>query len=501
MKWRDLRSFVCLASSSTSFVDDIPTKRQTNVHRYSDCTRLDMAGCRSPSEPFTPTMQPNQSCLTKDKQPKGRGEEEPWARSHLESEKRHEIHRTAHFNNDEERHRGKENDDPKIGGAITGSAGTANLLIGGEDDDGCPTPTTWLGCSESMYVQSDNAVGAPSKNGRGPLKKRLSPHPRSQVSTPFPPAPKLLRTTSSSFYGLMGGTTTPLLRQSSSSSNFSLYMHHYSIPPPLRLTTSLGQKLMEAPLLETPQAIPMNGERNLVSTGHPPRAHRPDMITTPALLPTDNGPTNQRCALVSRYSYTPNFFSFHRGTPTGKSGLLQGSKRVANSNIWMPQTTSRRVVVTDRRSMGPLRSPVALPSRHPNELLPDQTRSMDPSPGRGDVKKETIEIKPKQRIRVQNPLETQRELFENVPMTTRPCKCGSTQCLKLYCECFRNGSYCDKNLCYCTQCFNTEKHNSIPEPRGPRVTAILGILARRPRAFESDQRMGGSAGCRCKKSG
>lgn len=435
---------------------------------------------------------------------------EPSARGNLGFEKRHPIRRAVYVSNDQVRYRGKENNEPKTDDANrSGSAGTSNLLNGGDDvdDEPTPTPTTWLGCSESMFFDSDNPIDGPLKNRRGPLKKRLSPHPRSQVSTPFPPAPNLLRSdTSSSLYGLMGETTTPMVRQTSSSSNFSLYMHHYAIPPPLRLTTSLGQKLMEAPLMETPQAGLMNLRSNLVSTGHRPQAHRADVTATPALLPTNNRTLNQRAPIagVSRYNYTPNFFSFHRGTtPAGKSGPHQGSKRVTNSNIFMPQSTSHRTAadVTDERPVGPLRSPVTVRSRHLDAPRQDTNRKVDRSPGQLHVKKEAIEFKPKQRIRVLNPIETKRELFENVPMTTRPCKCGSTQCLKLYCECFRNGTFCDPNLCYCTQCANTEKHNSIPEPRGPRVTAILAILARRPRAFDCEQRMASTAGCRCKKNG
>jgi hypothetical protein len=426
--------------------------------------------------------------------------------------KPHPIYCSTRVSIDQGRNYDKENNEATTDDAeMKVSAGPTNLLKredeDNEDDDDEPTPPTWLGCSESIYYESlHNPIGGPMKSRRGPFKKRLSPHPRSQVSTPFPPAPNLL--SNSSLYGLMHATSTPLLRQTSSSSTFSSYMNHYAIPPPFRLTASFGQKLMEAPLMETPQAVPMNVRGHVVTVGHPPQAHLADLTTTPTLLHTDYGARNQRgpVAGVSRFSYTPNFFSFHRGTtPARISGVFQGSKRAANSNIFMPQTANNRTaVVTDRRPIEPsIRSPVTVRPRQLEIPRPETSQGMVLShPHRKlPVKKEAIEFKPKQRIRLLNPLETHRELFVNVPITSRPCKCGNTQCIKLYCECFRNGSFCDPNLCNCTRCSNVERYNSIPEPRGPRVTAILGILARRPRAFDCEQRVGSTARCRCKKSG
>jgi hypothetical protein len=39
------------------------------------------------------------------------------------------------------------------------------------------------------------------------------------------------------------------------------------------------------------------------------------------------------------------------------------------------------------------------------------------------------------------------------------CKCKSTSCLKLYCECFKNNGYCNHN-CSCLDCKNNEDHKS-----------------------------------------
>ncbi|XP_076875223.1 protein lin-54 homolog [Brachyhypopomus gauderio] len=83
----------------------------------------------------------------------------------------------------------------------------------------------------------------------------------------------------------------------------------------------------------------------------------------------------------------------------------------------------------------------------------------------------------------------------------KPCNCTKSQCLKLYCDCFANGEFC--NNCNCVNCFNNLDHES------ERLKAIKACLDRNPVAFkpkigkgkegESDRRH--SKGCNCKKSG
>ncbi|NP_001070035.1 protein lin-54 homolog [Danio rerio] len=83
----------------------------------------------------------------------------------------------------------------------------------------------------------------------------------------------------------------------------------------------------------------------------------------------------------------------------------------------------------------------------------------------------------------------------------KPCNCTRSQCLKLYCDCFANGEFC--NNCNCVNCFNNLDHES------ERLKAIKACLDRNPVAFkpkigkgkegESDRRH--SKGCNCKKSG
>nr|XP_048703802.1 protein lin-54 homolog isoform X3 [Caretta caretta] len=83
----------------------------------------------------------------------------------------------------------------------------------------------------------------------------------------------------------------------------------------------------------------------------------------------------------------------------------------------------------------------------------------------------------------------------------KPCNCTKSLCLKLYCDCFANGEFC--NNCNCTNCYNNLDHEN------DRQKAIKACLDRNPEAFkpkigkgkegESDRRH--SKGCNCKRSG
>ncbi|KAB5543863.1 hypothetical protein PHYPO_G00084530 [Pangasianodon hypophthalmus] len=90
---------------------------------------------------------------------------------------------------------------------------------------------------------------------------------------------------------------------------------------------------------------------------------------------------------------------------------------------------------------------------------------------------------------------------ETTSRPRKPCNCTKSQCLKLYCDCFANGEFC--NNCNCVNCFNNLDHES------DRLKAIKACLDRNPVAFkpkigkgkegESERRH--SKGCNCKKSG
>ncbi|XP_073453955.1 protein lin-54 homolog isoform X2 [Aquarana catesbeiana] len=90
---------------------------------------------------------------------------------------------------------------------------------------------------------------------------------------------------------------------------------------------------------------------------------------------------------------------------------------------------------------------------------------------------------------------------ESTSRPRKPCNCTKSLCLKLYCDCFANGEFC--NNCNCTNCYNNLEHEN------ERQKAIKACLDRNPEAFkpkigkgkegESDRRH--SKGCNCKRSG
>ncbi|KAF3498190.1 hypothetical protein DY000_02054507 [Brassica cretica] len=98
---------------------------------------------------------------------------------------------------------------------------------------------------------------------------------------------------------------------------------------------------------------------------------------------------------------------------------------------------------------------------------------------------------------------------DGTPQKKKHCNCKLSRCLKLYCECFASGTYCDG--CNCVNCFN----NVDNEPA--RRDAVEATLDRNPNAFRPkiassphgarDKReeivlLGKhNKGCHCKKSG
>ncbi|CAM6109623.1 unnamed protein product [Calypogeia fissa] len=96
----------------------------------------------------------------------------------------------------------------------------------------------------------------------------------------------------------------------------------------------------------------------------------------------------------------------------------------------------------------------------------------------------------------------------------KQCNCKNSRCLKLYCECFASGTYCDG--CNCVNCCNNVENESV------RQEAVEATLERNPNAFRpkiasspsgllrGDSRddtgehpVAGkhNKGCHCKKSG
>ncbi|XP_022749829.1 protein tesmin/TSO1-like CXC 5 [Durio zibethinus] len=104
------------------------------------------------------------------------------------------------------------------------------------------------------------------------------------------------------------------------------------------------------------------------------------------------------------------------------------------------------------------------------------------------------------------------ELKDATPKKQKQCNCKHSRCLKLYCECFASGIYCDG--CNCVNCYNNVENEAA------RRDAVEATLERNPNAFrpkiassphgarDSRKEAGEvlmlgkhNKGCHCKKSG
>ncbi|KAB5552628.1 hypothetical protein DKX38_009939 [Salix brachista] len=104
------------------------------------------------------------------------------------------------------------------------------------------------------------------------------------------------------------------------------------------------------------------------------------------------------------------------------------------------------------------------------------------------------------------------ELKDGTPKKQKQCNCKHSRCLKLYCECFASGTYCDG--CNCVNCYNNVENEAA------RREAVEATLERNPNAFrpkiassphgtrDSREETGEglvfvkhNKGCHCKKSG
>lgn len=66
------------------------------------------------------------------------------------------------------------------------------------------------------------------------------------------------------------------------------------------------------------------------------------------------------------------------------------------------------------------------------------------------------------------------------PSKRKPCNCKNSKCLKLYCECFASGTYCNMS-CNCQSCHNNESHHDERQvTRRPLVDAWIFSVVRVP---------------------
>ncbi|XP_029371695.1 protein lin-54 homolog isoform X2 [Echeneis naucrates] len=187
-----------------------------------------------------------------------------------------------------------------------------------------------------------------------------------------------------------------------------------------------------------------------------------------------------------------------------------------------PLTSAAQVVTTTQTQQRLIMPATPLPQIQPNFTnLPPGT-VLAPAPGAGNVGYAVVPAQYVTQLQ-QSPfvtlassssfpaptgIQTQARLplnglttAETTSRPRKPCNCTKSQCLKLYCDCFANGEFC--NNCNCNNCFNNLEHET------ERQKAIKTCLDRNPEAFkpkigkgkegESDRRH--SKGCNCKRSG
>ncbi|KAG9353615.1 hypothetical protein JZ751_011736 [Albula glossodonta] len=187
-----------------------------------------------------------------------------------------------------------------------------------------------------------------------------------------------------------------------------------------------------------------------------------------------------------------------------------------------PLTSSPQVVTTSQTQQRLIMPATPLPQIQPNLTnLPPGT-VLAPAPGSGSMgyavlpaqyvtqlqQSTFVTLASSSNFSTPTGIQTQARLPLNGLSTSdsasrprKPCNCTKSQCLKLYCDCFANGEFC--NNCNCTNCFNNLEHET------ERLKAIKACLDRNPEAFkpkigkgkegESDRRH--SKGCNCKRSG
>ncbi|XP_019151410.1 PREDICTED: protein tesmin/TSO1-like CXC 5 isoform X2 [Ipomoea nil] len=137
-------------------------------------------------------------------------------------------------------------------------------------------------------------------------------------------------------------------------------------------------------------------------------------------------------------------------------------------------------------------------------LMPmQQPSAQSPHPSIRPLKPESPRVRPRQ---------SASEIKDGTPKKQKQCNCKHSRCLKLYCECFASGIYCDG--CNCVNC-----HNNV-DNEAARREAVEATLERNPNAFrpkiassphgvrDSKEETGDgiilgkhNKGCHCKKSG
>ncbi|CAH6882303.1 Lin54 [Phodopus roborovskii] len=207
---------------------------------------------------------------------------------------------------------------------------------------------------------------------------------------------------------------------------------------------------------------------------------------------------------------------------TTQPSVLQTQQLKTVQVVPKPMNSTSQIVTTSQPQQRLIMPATPLPQIQPNLTnLPPGT-VLAPAPGTGNVgyavlpaqyvtqlqQSSYVSIASNSNFTGTSGIQTQARLpfngiipSESASRPRKPCNCTKSLCLKLYCDCFANGEFC--NNCNCTNCYNNLEHEN------ERQKAIKACLDRNPEAFkpkigkgkegESDRRH--SKGCNCKRSG
>ncbi|KAA8523128.1 hypothetical protein F0562_009551 [Nyssa sinensis] len=131
-----------------------------------------------------------------------------------------------------------------------------------------------------------------------------------------------------------------------------------------------------------------------------------------------------------------------------------------------PQQPATHTPPTPPQAQTITQMPLPQPQPQPQpQLLMMPLQSQAPHPSVRPVRPESPRARPRQNV----------EVKDGTPKKQKQCNCKHSRCLKLYCECFASGIYCDG--CNCVNC-----HNNV-ENEAARREAVEATLERNPNAF------------------
>ena len=171
-------------------------------------------------------------------------------------------------------------------------------------------------------------------------------------------------------------------------------------------------------------------------------------------------------------------------------------------------TLCHDLALTTPTAFPPLLDPFSNSDHNPFASLDDETpSSLKPTPKnpttseneKNIVAEALLGLHAQQGIHADNDVLEERNANQ---LSSKPsCKCKSSQCLKLYCSCFRAGVHCTERLCECTNCHNivTPELSPSNHPKNCTCSTCSAVVTQKMQqvgqnASETSQ------GCNCKSS-